>query len=300
MVRRPDPVAISISIVDHGLRLLKMDATASVRIGLTGLHICPSHPFAAQIWLAEIPGVYGIETMPSVAPDPLAPDDASHATMLVRYFPHPDEPSFAALSADERAVRLDPGFTATGAPDGALTRDLFDTPLFGVGLLRLARATDGTAQSVAAVSGTPEGWGTVRPLLDALVTMLAFTHRVQPAAVTTIGQPGETGLHVVLPAVPTPTDPVPTRPGAALAAFVAAAGATETRPDGAPACWWEAAAWEAHPDAKPCACCAAHDEDGAPHGHHGQHHHHHHHSHTDTRAAEAAGTRAAEAAGSPP
>ncbi|WP_299438795.1 hypothetical protein [uncultured Rhodospira sp.] len=290
MVRRPDPATVAVSIVDHGLRLLKMDATASARIGLTGLHICPNHAFAAQIWLAESAGVYAIETLPTLAPDPLTPDDAGRATMLVRYFPHPDEPSFAALSADERVVRLDPGFTTTGAPDGALTRDLFDTPLFGVGLLRLARATDGTAQSVAAVSGTPEGWHTVRPLLDALITMLAFTHRVQPAAVTTIGRPGEIGLHVVLPAAPTPTDPVPTRPGAALAAFVAAAGATETRPDGAPARWWEAAAWEAHPDSKPCACCSGDHDVTAPHGHHGHHHHHGHHSHTGTRAAESAGS----------
>jgi hypothetical protein len=284
--RRPDPVAVSVSIIDHGLRLLKMDATASARIGLTGLHICPSHPFAAQIWLAGQGGVYAIETLPTLAPDPLIPDDASRATMLARYFPHPDEPSFNALSDDERTVRLYPGFTATGAPDSALTRDLFDTPLFAVGILRLARAADGTALSVAAVSGSPVGWHTLCPLLDVLVTMLTFTHRVQPAAVTTRRRPGEFGLHVVLPAVPTPSDPAPAKPGAALTAFEAAAGTGDRCPDDAPARWWEAGRWDQEPDAVPCSCHAAHDENGALHRHHG----YHPHSHADTRAAEAAGS----------
>jgi hypothetical protein len=292
-LRRLDPVAVSVSIIDHGLRLLKMDATASARVGLTGLHMCPNHPFAAQLWLAGHGGVHAIETLPTLAPDPLAPDEAARATLLARYYAHPEEPAFSALSNDERAVRLDPGFTATGAPDGALTRDLFDTPLFGVGILRLARAADGTALSVAGVSGTPEGWRALCPLLDVLVTVLTFTHRVQPAAVTGLRGPDGSGLHVVLPAVPTPSDPATARSGEPLAAFVAAAGAAEARPNDAPARWWEAGRWDQEPDATPCACCAGDEHDETvPHGHHGHRHHHGHHphSHTDRRAAEAAGS----------
>lgn len=170
-------VAVSLAVLDHGLRLLKMDAAAGPRVGLRGLHICAGHPYAAHLWLTSGPGVFAMETLSGPAPDPLVPGDARRAALLVRYFPSPAEPAWALLSDDERAVRTDSGFGPSGAPDHSLTRELFDTPLFGIGLLRLGRDPAGGAASIAGVSATAAGWDTLRPLLDTLVgALLSLIH----------------------------------------------------------------------------------------------------------------------------
>ncbi|MQX35522.1 hypothetical protein GHC57_03220 [Roseospira navarrensis] len=265
---------VALAVIDHALRLLKMDAAAAGRVGLTGLHICAGHPFAAQLWLGGTDGVFGLEVLPQAGVAPLMPPDAARADLLVRHFPGLDTPAFHALTPDEQAARRDPGFDATGAPDRTLTRDLFATPLFAVGLLRLALDPARRGAAVQGVSGTPAGWAAARPVLDTLVTVLAFVHRVTPTVV--VGLPrdgGEHGVHVVLPRAD-PNHGAGT-PGGALAAFLssARAGGPSLGPPTVPARWWAAGRWEAVPEAQPCACHHAEDaEAGDPHTHAHDHH----------------------------
>ncbi|MBB4264924.1 hypothetical protein [Roseospira visakhapatnamensis] len=278
-----EAVDVCARIVDHGLRLLKMDAKAAARIGLAGLHICPGHPFAAQLWLDGVDGVHGLEVLPEAGPAPLMPDGAGRADLLVRFFPAVDSPALTALTGDERALRRDPGFDGTGAPDRALTRALFETPLFGVGLLRLALDPAGAVMAVQGVSGTAAGWAGTRPLHDLLMTVLAFVHRVAPLAVVGLDGSGQEcgavdGLHAVLPWSPAHPAPAGDAPTIGAEPFVAAAraGGPLLAPPAAPARWWSAGGWEAVPEAALCAC---HAGDGGHDGHVSPHHHHHDHDH---------------------
>jgi hypothetical protein len=284
-----DPVDVAVSIIDHGLRLLKMDRAAAGRLGLAGFHACAGHPFAAQLWLdapeaRAVGGVFGLEAIaaPPVS-DPASPAGAARADCLVRHFPAPATPCWAMLSPDEQAIRLDPGFLACGAPDRTLTRDLFDTPLFAVGLLRLARDPAGQAVAIQALSGTADGLARLRPLLDLLVGLLAFVHRAPPAAAVALhGLDDSHGLHVVMPVG---LRPLAGAPAVALSAFEAAAqGAGEPLSSaGWPAVWRDAAAWDAAPDAALCACHAA--EAGHAHHHHHDHHNEHHNDHATVGGA---------------
>lgn len=277
-----DPVDVAVSIIDHGLRLLKMDRAAAGRLGLAGFHACAGHPFAAQLWLkspqgSTLGGVMGLEVQSApLAPDPASPAGAARADCLVRHFPAPDTPSWAMLSPDEQAIRRDPGFLACGAPDRSLTRDLFETPLFAVGLLRLARDPAGQAVAIQALSGTEDGLIRLRPLLDLLVGLLAFVHRAPPTgAVHLTGTDGAHGLHVVLPVSLRPLPGASAVPLATLEAHACAPGQAMGEADW-PSVWRDAATWEAAPDAALCACHAA--EGGHAHHHHQQHDHDHDHA----------------------
>jgi len=275
--RAVDPVGIAAAIVDHGLRLLKMDATAAQRIGLDGLHICAGHPFAQQLWIAGTNGVHAIEILADPPLDPLTPPGALRADLLVRFYPRPGTPAFTALTPDERAVRQDPGFDDTGAPDRELTRALYETPLFAIGLLRLALDPHGQAMAVQGLSGTAEGWAALHPLHDLMVTMLAFVHRVAPLSVVAVAptaDSGETGQgrHVVLPCGDGLRRVMAAGgPAVGPAAFVTAArqGGEGVPPQATPARWWTAGTWTIVPEAAPCACHAAE----------GGHAHHHHYDH---------------------
>ncbi len=276
--RRVDPVDVAVAIVDRGLRLLKMDATAARRVGLTGLHMVGGHPFAAQIWIAGSDGVHAIEVLPHVSDAPLAPAGAARADLLASFFPAPGTDAFDALTTDEQKARRDPGFDASGAPDHALTHALFGTPLFGVGLLRLALDPSGHAMAVQGLSGTAAGWAVVRPLLDLIVTLLAFVHRVAPLTVVGVAPASASGttihgLHAVLPCGRVHPTSGSDGPSVGAAAFVAAAAQAGMAPpaSAAPERWWSAGAWELVPDDALCACQAAdsgHDHDhGHGHGH---------------------------------
>jgi len=193
MTGAQDPVQVCLGVIDNGLRVLRMDETASARVGVTGVHPCPGHPFAAQVWTQTHPGVFGLEVLTEVGPDPGVPGDVPRADLLVRYYPPIGGADFAVLTEDERALRRGEMFDDTGAPNVVLTRDLFGIPLFGVGLLRLAHDVTGQVVSIQAVSGTISGFRTVVGLLDVMVTMLAFVHRSRPVVVTPHAVPAVNG-----------------------------------------------------------------------------------------------------------
>jgi len=297
-------------VIDNGLRLLRMDAAAAGRIGLTGFHPCAGHPFAAQLWLASISGVVGVEVLADHACDPRVPAHAERADLLVRHYPDPADAAFSALSDDERRLRRGDGFDASGAPGRHLTQDLFGTPLFGAGVLSVARDRAGTVVSLHGLSGTAAGFRVVAAVLDAFVTTLAFVHHTRPLAVVPYAEPARRrgmgdigdpdtddvqdghrlGLQVVLPVNLTqPGDPPASDDDPGVMRFTMAAWAA-AKPADSPgksarlpasamrARWWTARDWLAQPGAAPCACCAEGSEH--PHDHaHDHHAHDHHHGH---------------------
>ncbi len=307
-----DPIGVCLSVIDNGLRLLRMDAGAAGRIGLTGFHPCAGHPFAAQLWLASMPGAFGVEVLADHAHDPRVPANALRADLLVRHYPDPADATFADLSEDERRLRRGGGFHASGAPGRRLTQDLFGTPLFGAGALCVARDRAGTVASLHGLSGTAAGFRAVAAVLDALVTTLAFVHHTRPQAVVPYAEPARRqgrqdgrdpntcdttqdgyrlGLQVVLPVnltqpgYPPASDDDPEVMRFTTAAWAAAEPADPSGSDARlPASamrarWWTARDWLAQPGAAPCACCAEGAEVEHPHHHGHAHDHDHDHDH---------------------
>lgn len=198
------PFTLAYQTVEALLMALFPDGNARRAIGFRQISRLVDDRLAWYLWTDDRPGAYLLELSEAPPPAPeagdAAEDSAARADLLLRYYPHPDEPAFADASPVERRLRRSALFDGTGTPT-PLGRQEIDPALFLCGVIRLAALpAPGPAGVVMALLAQTEwrevverpdgphllrrlpGWALSFPLFDKLVLAQAYVHRLVPAA----------------------------------------------------------------------------------------------------------------------
>lgn len=177
-----DPMAAAEAVLSAGLRKVFASDEARSLTGLASIHQLANGQGlpAWLLWCAGSRGAYQLEMGQAWQASSLG----ASARLLVRYFPHPEEPAMAEFSEEEQDLRRGPAFDGTGTPVfGAL--NLTDSDLFVLGQLELSLDEEGRPWHLAwdapADGEAVAAWELGLPLVDGLVSALCLAQGRGPA-----------------------------------------------------------------------------------------------------------------------